>query len=334
MGGTWGSVLLLAGGLALLLAGGRLLVAGAVNIAERMGISTLVVGLTIVAWGTSSPELALNAVAASRGQTDLVLGNLAGANICNLTVILGVGALIRPLIVHASVIRREVPAMAVVLGGATALGLVAFPAADGFSRTDGIMILGAFALYTTVIVAGVLRRPRPEEALAKDVEAFEHAVHVRPMWAAIALFAGGLVLLGVGGSLASDGAAGVARALGMGERVIGVTIVSLATTFPELATTLIAVRRGHSDIAVGNAIGSCLFNVGCILPIAVLIHPFPVPGGGAVSLLVMCGLALAIGPMTRRLRGALGRLDGLLLLAAYAAYAAYEVVRALSKSSA
>lgn len=333
MAGTWGSVLLLAGGLALLVVGGRLLVAGAVNIAERLGISTLVVGLTIVAWGTSSPELALNAVAASQGQTDLVLGNLAGANICNLTVILGVGALIRPLAVHASVIRRELPSMVAVLGGATVLGLVALPTADGFSRADGIIIVSGFSLYTAVIVAGVVRRPRPEAALAKDVEALERAVHVRPMWAAIALFVGGLVLLGAGGSLASDGAAGVARALGLGERVIGVTVISLATTFPELATTLIAVRRGHADIAVGNAIGSCLFNAGCILPIAAIIHPFPVPEGGGVSLLVMCGLALAIGPMTRRLRGALGRFDGSLLLTAYAAYTTYEVVRALAKPS-
>lgn len=325
-----------AAGLVLLVAGGRLLVDGSVAIATRLRVAPLLIGLTIVAWGTSAPELAFNTVAASQGRTGLVFGNVVGANICNMALILGFcAAVLRPLKVHADVIRRELPVMAGVLVLVPALVLVssALGQGQGLTRVGGAVLVAAFGAYSAfVIVQGMKARagaPPPEGAPGLE-KAGEGQDGGRSMPAAAGLVAGGLVALGIGGSLAADGAVGIATALGVPATIVGLTIVSIGTTLPELITGITAVRRGHTDLAVGNVVGSCTFNAGAILGLATIIAPAPLPPGGWVALAVMCGTALMLLPISLTFNRHISRGEGVLLLAVYALFLAYQTLAALS----
>ncbi|MCA9285082.1 MAG: calcium/sodium antiporter, partial [Phycisphaerales bacterium] len=261
-------------GILLLLAGGRVLVASATELASRFGASKLLVGLTIVAWGTSAPELALNLSAAIKGNGDLVLGNVVGSNVSNLGLVLGVAALIRPLTVRSTLIRLELPLLIAMLGGMALAGVLPSPAEAFYSRPKGAMLLSAFAVYTVWTIVASLRPKRPDEELGNvAVESVTAQAHRRPLRLLLLGIVAGIVLLGAGGSLAADSAVEVAKALGVSDRVIGITIVAVGTTLPELITSIIAVRAGEADLAVGNCIGSCLFNAGMIFGLCTTIAP-------------------------------------------------------------
>lgn len=304
-----------AGGLVLLLVGGRLLVSASVDTARRLSVSPLVVGLTLVAWGTSAPELALNLVSAVKGRGDLALGNVVGANICNMALVLGVCALIRPLAVQERLIRVEIWLNAAILAALSLLGLAA-----GFREWQAGMMLGVFGAYSLWTIGAALRsadtgaaaKPGGQDPVRDDP----------PMgWAMIAAcFAGGLALLSFGGSLASDGASGVALSLGVPAAVVGVTIVSVGTTLPEMVTGIMAVRKGQADLAMGNAIGSCLFNAGAVFGIVGLFAPPGVDGTLALPLAYMGLLAIALVPISRTVGKTVSRLEGGLLLASYAVF--------------
>ncbi len=332
--------LMLAGGMVLLLAGGRLLIAGAVSTATRLGVSTLLIGLTLVAWGTSAPELALNLVSAGKGRGDLALGNVVGANICNMGLVLGLCALIRPLLVEVRIIRVELVLNAVLLCLVAGVGL-----SVGLPWWTAAALLGVFAVYSGWTIRAAVResaaarleRRAEAEAQAKaggnddGPPGIERALG----WPAIAAcFAVGLPLLGYGGSLASDGAVGIAAGLGVPPAIIGVTIVSIGTTLPELITGLMAVRMGQSDLAMGNAIGSCLFNVCAIFGIAGLIAPPEVGGMAgpfAVPMITMAVLAVVLIPMSRTTGRTVSRIEGGILLAMYAAFLALSAVLAMGR---
>ncbi len=315
------------GGLVLLLVGGRLLVAASVDAARRLRVSPLLVGLTLVAWGTSAPELALNLISAGKGRGDLALGNVVGANICNLALVLGLCALIRPLAVEERLIRVEVWLNAAVLGLLAVLGL-----AGGFRPWEAGVMLGVFAVYSLGTVWAALRRTAtaPSPAAA-DTLGDDPTMDEVPMgWAMItASFLGGLALLTTGGSLASDGASGLALALGVPSAVVGVTVVSIGTTLPELVTGVLAVRKGQTDLAMGNALGSCLFNAGAVFGLVGLIAPPAVDAALVLPLVYMGLLALALIPISRTFGRTVSRLEGLLLLASYAAFLALSAVAAM-----
>lgn len=302
------------GGLVLLLVGGRLLVSASVDTAKRLRVSPLVVGLTLVAWGTSAPELALNLISAFRGRGDLALGNVVGANICNMALVLGVSALITPLAVSIRIIRVEIWLNAAILGFMTVLGLT-----WGFSKWEAGAMLGIFGAYSMWTIMAALRQSDRTGA-PKDAKALADPTRdVRPMgWIMIGTcFVGGLALLSIGGSLASDGASGFALALGVPAAIVGVTIVSIGTTLPELVTSVLALRKGQTDLAVGNAIGSCLFNAGAIFGIVGLVLP---PGVGdelTLPLSYMGVLAIVLIPICRTDRNTVSRLEGGLLLTSY-----------------
>lgn len=308
----------------MLLIGGRLLVSASVDTAKRLRVSPLVVGLTLVAWGTSAPELALNLVCASKGRGDLALGNVVGANICNMALVLGVCAVIKPLVVTERLIKVEIWLNAAILAFMTILGVT-----DGFRPWEAGLMLGVFGAYSTWTIMAALH-PTGRPRAAQD----PHKLSQDPMrepsvmgWFMIgACFLGGLCLLSFGGSLASDGASGLALAMGVPPAVVGVTVVSIGTTLPELITGVLAVRKGQTDLAMGNAIGSCLFNAGAIFGIVGLVAPPPMNDAFMVPLIYMGALAIALVPISRSHDKSVSRLEGGLLLGSYALFLGVSAV--------
>lgn len=314
------------GGLVLLLVGGRLLVSASVDTAKRLHVSPLVVGLTLVAWGTSAPELALNLISAYKSRGDLALGNVVGANICNMALVLGVCAIMQPLVVQERLIRVEIWLNAAILGFMAALGLT-----SGFAKWEAGLMLGVFGAYSMWTIMAALRKTdRAASPAAANTLGEDPMRTGKPMgWVMISsCFIGGLALLSFGGSLASDGASGIAMALGVPAAIVGVTIVSIGTTLPELITGVMAVRKGQTDLAMGNAIGSCLFNAGAIFGIVGLIAPPSTSAALTVPLAYMGVLGLALVPISRTFGKTVSRLEGGLLLASYGAFLAISAIYA------
>ncbi|MFA6045943.1 MAG: sodium:calcium antiporter [Phycisphaerales bacterium] len=306
------------GGLVLLLVGGRLLVSASVDTAKRLMVSPLVVGLTLVAWGTSAPELALNLISAYKGRGDLALGNVVGANICNMSLVLGVCALMKPLAVEERLIKVEIWLNAAILVFMASLGLSA-----GFAKWEAAVMLAVFGAYSTWTIMAALRKTdKAASPAAADTLGSDPTREKTPMgWLMIGTcFIGGLVLLSYGGSLASDGASGIAIAFGVPAAIVGVTIVSIGTTLPEMVTSVMAVRNGQTDLAMGNAIGSCLFNAGAIFGVVGLVSPPGVSSDFVLPLAYMGLLALALIPISRTHGRKVSGMEGGLLLGSYGVF--------------
>ncbi len=311
-------------GLALLVVGADLLVRGAARLAAAFGIPPLVIGLTVVAFGTSAPELAVSLQAAASGSADIAIGNVVGSNVFNVLVILGLAAVVAPLSVHLKVTRFDVPLMIFVSVLAWIL------ASDGrLGRLDGALLLGGVVAYTIWSI----RAGRAEgKALAEGVRP---ARSRRAVARNVFLVVAGLVLLVLGARLLVEAATATARALGLSELVIGLTIVAAGTSLPELATSVVAAIRGESDIAVGNVVGSNIFNVLCVLGGASLFAPSGIevaPQVLAFDLLVMTAVAFACLPVF--LTGhAIARWEGFLFLGYYVAYTTWLVLAAVGSAA-
>ncbi len=255
-------------GLALLVAGADWFVKGAAGLAEAFGIAPLVVGLTVVAYGTSMPELVVSAAAALDGRSAIALGNVLGSNIANIGLILGITALVSPPSVDGTIIRREVPALLI---AALSLPLVLYNGV--ISRTEGaLLFVGAIVFtWTTVKFAKSAGPADPLVAGAIDEVAGKTARGSRLRLSVFALV--GLAMLLAGGNWFVDGAVDIANAFGISERVIGLTVVAVGTSLPELAASVVAALRGHSAMAVGNVIGSNIFNIFFVLGVTGVLHP-------------------------------------------------------------
>ncbi|MEH6387880.1 MULTISPECIES: calcium/sodium antiporter [Pseudomonas] len=311
-------------GLILLVAGAEILVKGAAKLAAQFGIPPLIVGLTVVAFGTSAPETAVSVQAALDGSGDLAIGNVVGSNIANVLFILGVTALIAPLIVSRQLIRLDVPIMI----GASLLALAL--AWDGaLSKLDGAILFVCILAYTAFLI---ISSRRDKQDAADDEFDKEYGLHETPKpyaWLInLALVVVGLVLLVSGSNFLVTGAVSLARALGLSELVIGLTVVAIGTSLPELATSVLAVIRGERDIAVGNIVGSNIFNLLCVLGLAALVSPEPILVAANALIFdfpVMIAVAVACLPIF--FSGyRINRWEGLLFLAYYAAYTFYLVV--------
>lgn len=314
--------LLLVAGLGLLGLGADLLVRGAVTVARVARISATVIGLTIVATGTSLPELTVGVSAAMRGAADLVVGTVVGSNIFNIGLVIGLTALLRPMTVHPTAVRYEWPFMFV------ASVLFAVLAGDGrLDRLDGLALLLVLALFLWFVVhISRLAVGRAEqEDLAEQVDARELTDGPTLLWKAFGWIVAGIVLLAIGGEALVRGASDLARAIGISERLIGLTIVAIGTGSPEIATSIIAIRRGEGAIALGNVIGSNLLNIAGILGLAALIAPTAVHpailGGDLRWMLALSALLLPI----MWWRSTVSRLEGGLLLGLYGTYLALLV---------
>ncbi len=300
-------------GLGLLVIAGDSLVRGAAALAETLGVPPLVIGLTVVAFGTSAPELFVAVEAVMEHAPTLALGNVVGSNIANALLVVGIPALIAPLTCGAPRLNRN---MAIMLGS-TAL-FIAFALNGPLVAWHGMVFLtalGAFLLYSG-------RRARKDPAVAEELLVFEEEIATtrsKPLLA-VALVLGGFVGLAFGADMLVDGSVVIARTLDISEAVIGLTLVALGTSLPELATGIAAALRGHCDVALGNVIGSNIFNLLGIMGVALLVGPVPVPESFLrVDLWVMLGASIALLPFTLR-RGAVRRRGGVFLVIAYLGY--------------
>ncbi len=318
-------ILQLCTGLTLLYFGAQWLVSGAAGLARSFGVHPLIVGLTVVAYGTSSPELVVGVSAGLRDQGAIALGNVIGSNIANLGLILAVSALIRAPRVDRQVVVREVP----VLLAATAL--VPLVLLDGrLSGLEAAVLLGLAVAYTAWMVS-TSRRGSVTEARAVEAQATTAAGlgdqprSRRTLLVLVGLGLGGLV---GGGHLLVTGAVGIARVAGMSDQLIGLTIVAVGTSVPELATSVIAAMRGHADIAVGNVVGSNIFNVLLVLGTAGAAGRIEAPLGSLVLELAVLGGMTALAALAMATRRTLGRLEAIVLLLGYVAFLLALVIRA------
>lgn len=322
------SATLLTIGLILLLAGAKFLVDGVSAIARAAGVSPLVVGLTVVAFGTSTPEVVINGIAAYRGETALAFGNIIGSCAINVGFVLAVTAIICPLAVQPSIITREIPLLLLTVAALVVMSedmRLTHAAADSLSRADGLILLLIFCVFVYSIITQALDK-RSADAFVADVVEEERSVKDRATWVDFAMTLGGLIGVAGGGRMTVVGATGIAEAAGIPEHIIGLTIISFGTTLPELATSIIAARKGQSDLAIGNVIGSNIYNLLFIGGMVSTISPIPIPRGGELDLLVMAGLCVALLPIAMRQRK-VTRGEGLVLLMTYLSYVIFRVTR-------
>ena len=322
-------VVLFLAGLALLLGGGQALVRGAAAIATGFGVPPIAVGMTVVAFGTSAPELVVAVVGAITGAEGVAFGNLAGANIVNIGLILGTSAILVPLVVHPTIVTREIPMLLLAMCAALVMSLdgVLSGAPNRLDRGDGLvlcLLFGVFLYYTIM----ALRRTR-DDAFVEDAAAYGTRLGAHAMLGPAFLVLVGLGGLAVGGNLLVDAAVDIAKRLGMAPAVIGLTIVSIGTTMPEFATSLLAVRKGETDLAVGNVVGSNIFNILWVLGIAAAISPIDVPPQGPAVLLVATGLTVLLLVLVYTHQRRVIRAEGGLLLLVFLAYMAWVTSSAL-----
>lgn len=313
---------LIVAGLVLLIWGADRFVHGASAAARNMGIAPLLIGLTIVAFATSAPEILVSVIAATRGEPGLAFGNAIGSNIVNIGLVLGVTAVIRPIPLESATLRREMPALL-----AVSLLTVSLFLDTRLSRPDGIVMLTGLAIVMIWFVRlGI--RSADTDPIKMDYEA-EIPKDVSMKMAFIWLVVGLGVLL-VGAEWLVDGSIGVAQSLGVSEVVIGITIVALGTSVPELAVSLVSALRGEYGLAIGNIVGSNIFNLLAVIGIAATIHPATVaPSVLSLHIFVMVAFTLVLFAMTYDYDGKakLSRMEGVALLAAYFAYFAYVVAQ-------
>ena len=316
-------ILFLIGGLALILVGANALTDGSAAVAKRFGISDLVIGLTIVASGTSAPELVISVLSAIDGSAEMSIGNVVGSNIFNVLMIIGCTALVLPIKVERSIMTNEIPLVilsALVLTFCANDVLLDGASENVVSRTDGLVLLMFFLIFM-----------RYTFAIAKsgaDAGGADAAVKQMPGWKSAMFIVGGLAGLIFGGQLFVDGASGIARAWGVSESVIGLTLVAGGTSLPELATSITAALKKNPGIAIGNVIGSNLFNLFFVLGCSATIVPLPMGNIGNFDMAVLVGSSVLfwlVGWFFRK--RTITRLEGALMVACYVAYTSVLIMQ-------
>lgn len=322
------TVLLFIIGLILLVKGADILVEGASGLAGSIGVSPLVVGLTVVAFGTSSPELAVCVQSALNGQPNIALGNVVGSNIANILLILGIAAAVNPLVVQLKLIRFDVPLM---IGISF---LVWFLAWDGtINSLDGLLLFAGIVAYVIWSIHESRQQGRTQAAQqAVELEILEATSSPRSWILNLTYVIGGLIMLVIGSDWLVDGATALARFLGISELLIGLTIIAVGTSLPEIATSIAAGMRGKADLAAGNAIGSNIFNILLVLGLTAMVAPIRVPiEAFSTDIPVMIGVALLCVPILLK-DFLISRSEGILLLTYYVIYLLYLGLSAAESS--
>ncbi len=328
-------LLLLILGLVLLVFGGDLLVRGASGLARSWGVSSMVVGLTVVAFGTSAPELAVNLRAAVAGSSGLSFGNVVGSNLANVGLVLGIAALVRPLAIRGDIVRRELPFMVLLSLAALAVSADVWLRPEGvvaIDRSEGVLLLMFFAIFVYSTVSGVVFGKAGSDVAL--VEASDEPAGPKPSRTGVnvALTIAGLVGLIYGGDITVDAAVQLGRDVGLSEAIIGMTIVAVGTSLPEVVASVIAAWRGETDLAVGNVVGSNIFNIGLVLGTTAVVTPVDVPDGGLLDVglaTVMAALLIAFALFGNP---RIGRPTGLMLLAIWLGYSAWRANAGLGVS--
>ncbi len=310
----------LIGGIALIIFSANWLVEGASAIAKKLGVSDLVIGLTIVALGTSAPELTVNIFSALEGSTAIAVGNVLGSNVCNILLILGISTIISPITIKKKTQWREIP---FALLAAVVLGIIAndvyldnAPQGNFVSRLDGLILLCFMAIFLVYTFE-----------IARHITDDSETVHKLPTWKATLFILGGLLGLFFGGQYLVEGAVNIAKLIGMSERVIGLTIIAIGTSLPELATTVVAARKKKGDLAIGNVIGSNIFNTFFILGTTSVIHPLPITTSMNVDLAFNLIVSVLLFAATFFFsRGILGKIEGYIFVTLYFGYLTYSLL--------
>jgi len=313
-------------GFPFLIKGADFLVKGASALAKRLGVTDLTIGLTVVAFGTSAPELVVNLYASSDGNTEIAIGNILGSNISNVFLILGIAAIIRTLVVTQEMVWKQVPLslLAIIVLGILANDVHIDSAGKSeIGRIDGLVLLSFFALFLYYIF-GLAQKERGLVANA------EKADSPSPAWKSVLYVGIGLAGLVIGAKWIVDGAVEISDKLGMSERFIGLTIVAVGTSLPELATSAVAAYRKNADIAVGNIVGSNIFNIFLVLGISSVIRPLPFHGNGInidLGVTAATSVFLFVFMFTGKGRHLLERREGIAFVVAYFGYMVYLIVR-------
>ena len=320
------SLLGIVAGLALLIVGGGLLVTGASQLASRFGVSPMIVGLTIVGFGTSAPELVVNIIGGLRGESALAFGNVIGSNISNLALVLGAAAMLQSIEIEGSVIRREVPLLLLITTIMTVMALdnVLEGGTARIGVSDAVVLLLLFSLFVYVTVQDVVLSKK-NDALLTEIEGSPMVITERVSRYHWAFVVAGFVLLFVGGEMTVRYSVTFASALGVSTTLVGLFVVAIGTSLPELITSVIAAWRKESDLALGNILGSNMFNSLIVLPASALAGTVTIPQGGVQDLAVSWLFAAALIPIFLIGRARLGRTSGIMLLLAYAAYAVMRI---------
>lgn len=322
------NLLLLIGGLLLILLGANGLTDGAAAVAKRFRIPDIVIGLTIVAFGTSAPELTVSVSSALKGSADIAIGNVVGSNIFNTLMIVGCTALFAPIIVSRNTLLKEIPlcilaSLALLICGNDAV--LDGGALNQIGRSDGLLLLCFFAIFLSYTFA-IASHPASSGEPGKEGE---EEIRQLPLWRAAAYIVGGLGALIVGGDCFVGGASGIARSLGVSESVIGLTLVAGGTSLPELATSIVAALKKNPEIAIGNVVGSNLFNIFMVLGCSAAITPLHLTGITNLDLWVLVGSGVLLwlfGVFFRK--RTITRIEGSILVACYVGYTAWLIAQA------
>jgi cation:H+ antiporter len=299
------NAVLTAVGLALLCFGGNWLVSGGVVIAKKLRISNLVIGMTVVAYGTSTPELAAS-VAAAGEHSEIILGNIIGSNIANVGMVIGIAAIMVPLAVRKSTIRKEIPIM---LG--VSLLLIALSIDGELSQYDGLILIGSLIAFT-IFTYKDAKKQRDEND--EEISDTKNGVYLK----AGGLIVLGVTLLGVGAYLTVENAVVLAQEFGLSEKLIGLTVIAIGTSLPELITSIIAIRKGHTDIGVGNIIGSNIYNILMIMGVGAALGSVIVASDVFIDYAIM--IAFSVSLLIALKTGMINRTIGIILATAYVAY--------------
>jgi cation:H+ antiporter len=314
------ALLFLLAGLVLITLGGEAIVTGAGRIAKALGVPAVVIALTLVAFGTSFPEMAVNVTAAMRDATDLAIGNIIGSNIANILLVLGLASMVRPLAVHLDLIRRESPFLVLLQ-----VGLLLMVMDGQLGWIDGSVLLGLGLAYLTLLV----RAARRARLRSRDDPERAHARRKNPIWLSAIITIAGFAMLFFGARWFVRGALDLVELFGLSQRVVGLTVAAIGTSLPEIASSTMAAWRRQADLAVGNAVGSCIFNLVFVLGITSIIHPIPVSLDFATGMGVDMGVAIVASVVLLPILWTghrIVRAEGAALLASYAAYMVWLIV--------
>jgi len=294
-------------GLAMLCFGGNWLVSGGVVIAKKLRISNLIIGMTVVAYGTSTPELAASVVAAGE-HSEIILGNVIGSNIANIGMVIGIAAIMVPLVVKKSTVRKEIPIM---LG--VSLLLIALSLDGELSQYDGIILIGSLIAFT-IFTYKDAKKQRDENNKEKDTS--KNNIYLK----AVGLIALGVILLGVGAYLTVENAVVLAEEFGLSEKLIGLTVIAIGTSLPELITSIIAIRKGHTDIGIGNIIGSNIYNVLMIMGVGAVLGSVIIASEVFIDYAIMIAFSASL--LVAWKMGVISRAMGIVLAIAYVIFLA------------
>ena len=317
------SAIILVIGFVLLIKGADFFVEGSSSVAKKFNVPSLIIGMTIVAMGTSLPELAVSVTASMIGNNTLAVSNVAGSNIFNLMVVCGACALFTPLTIEKNTLLKEFPFSIICAGLLVVLGFLGM----SLGRVDGIIFLVIFIVYLLWMIRSAKQARNAGDRLEEEEEEFiEEEIKILPMWKCLLFIVGGMIAIKFGGDFVVDGASAIAAGFGLSQTLIGLTIVALGTSLPELVTSIVAARKDEVDMALGNVIGSNIFNILLILGVAAAISPITFLTENIIDIVILIVMSLVVWIFAWTSKK-INRKEGIMMLLMYAAYMVYICIR-------